>query len=126
MKPLTADYLKRSEALEFRMSNMKETLFNQITAEEFDLISGLGKGEIKIPRYFFLAETEEFEPETNIRFIRTRTTVLNVMVIILYSVRRRRQYYFYNRTKNQSVVGIGEVSKHIHENHQFLVEQIVQ
>ena len=37
------------------------------------------------------------------------------MVIILYSVRRRRQYYFYNRTKNQSVVGIGEVSKHIHE-----------
>ena len=60
MKPLTADYLKRSEALEFRMSNMKETLFNQITAEEFDLISGLGKGEIKIPRYFFLAETEEF------------------------------------------------------------------
>ena len=53
LKPLTADYLKRSEALEFRMSNMKETLFNQITAEEFDLISGLGKGEIKIPRYFF-------------------------------------------------------------------------
>ncbi|MQH84742.1 EVE domain-containing protein, partial [Escherichia coli] len=41
LKPLTADYLKRSEALEFRMSNMKETLFNQITAEEFDLISGL-------------------------------------------------------------------------------------
>ncbi len=37
-------------------------MFNQITAEEFDLISGLGKGEIKIPRYFFLAETEEFEP----------------------------------------------------------------
>ncbi len=45
---------------------MKETLFNQITAEEFDLISGLGKGEIKIPRYFFLAETEEFNPASRI------------------------------------------------------------
>ncbi len=30
LKPLTADYLKRSDQLEFRMSNMKETLFNQL------------------------------------------------------------------------------------------------
>ena len=115
LKPLTADYLKRSEALEFRMSNMKETLFNQITAEEFDLISGLGKGEIKIPRYFFLAETEEFEPG-NQYTIYTHT----------YNGIKRNGYHFYTQLeegdniifynrKNQSVVGIGEVSKHIHE-----------
>lgn len=86
MKPLTADYLKRSEALEFRMSNMKETLFNQITAEEFDLISGLGKGEIKIPRYFFLAETEEFEPG-NQYTIYTHT----------YNGIKRNGYHFYTQ-----------------------------
>ena len=50
LKPLTADYLKRSEQLEFRMGNMKETLFNQITKEEYELIVSLGKGQTKIPR----------------------------------------------------------------------------
>ena len=35
LKSLTTDYLKRSEALDFRMNNMKETLFNQIKASEF-------------------------------------------------------------------------------------------
>lgn len=65
LKPLTTDYLKRSEALDFRMSNMRETLFNQIRESEFELIVSLGKGKSKIPRYFLLAETEAFEPGKN-------------------------------------------------------------
>ena len=44
LKSLTTDYLKRSEALDFRMNNMKETLFNQIKQSEFDLIVSLEKG----------------------------------------------------------------------------------
>ena len=63
------------------MSNMKETLFNQIRKEEFDLIVQLGKGETKIPRYFFLSETEDFEPEKAIQYTRIPTMVLNVMAI---------------------------------------------
>ncbi|MDU6180180.1 MAG: EVE domain-containing protein, partial [Staphylococcus lugdunensis] len=55
LKPLTIDFLKRSEALDYRMNNMKETLFNQLTKEEFDLIVALGQGQEKLPRYFFLA-----------------------------------------------------------------------
>ena len=43
---------------------MKETLFNQITKDEFDLIVSLGKGETKIPRYFFISEEQEFEPNS--------------------------------------------------------------
>ena len=35
------------------MNNMKETLFNQLTKEEFDLIVALGQGQEKLPRYFF-------------------------------------------------------------------------
>ena len=62
LNPLTADYLKRSELLEFRMSNMKETLFNQITEEEFNLIVSLGTGAVKVPRYFFISEEDTFEP----------------------------------------------------------------
>ena len=81
LNPLTTDYLKRSEALDFRMSNMKETLFNQIRKEEFDLIVQLGKGETKIPRYFFLSETEDFEPGKAIQYTRIPTMVLNVMAI---------------------------------------------
>ena len=38
LKPLTTDYLKRSETLDFRMNNMRETLINQLTKEEYDLI----------------------------------------------------------------------------------------
>lgn len=116
LKPLTADYLKRSEALEFRMSNMKETLFNQITAEEFDLISGLGKGEIKIPRYFFLAETEEFEPGNQYTiYTHTYNGIKRNGYHFYTQIEEGDNIIFYNRTKNQSVVGIGEVSKHIHE-----------
>ena len=43
------------------MNNMRETLINQLTKEEYDLIVSLGKGEEKLPRYFFLSETESFE-----------------------------------------------------------------
>ncbi|KKI56460.1 AAA domain (dynein-related subfamily) [Staphylococcus pasteuri] len=116
LKPLTTDYLKRSEALDFRMSNMKETLFNQIRKEEFDLIIQLGKGETKIPRYFFMSETEDFEPGKNYTIF-THT----------YNGIKRNGYHFYtqlevgdnviiyNKYQNQSVIGIGEVSRHIHE-----------
>lgn len=116
LNPLTTDYLKRSEALDFRMSNMKETLFNQIRKEEFDLIVQLGKGETKIPRYFFLSETEDFEPGKSYT-IYTHT----------YNGIKRNGYHFYtqlevgdnviiyNKYQNQSVIGVGEVTKHIHE-----------
>ena len=82
LKSLTTDYLKRSEALDFRMNNMKETLFNQIKASEFDLIVSLGKGETKIPRYFLLSETEDFEPGKIIQFIHILTMELKEMAII--------------------------------------------
>ncbi|AMG62434.1 EVE domain-containing protein [Staphylococcus lugdunensis] len=116
LKPLTIDFLKRSEALDYRMNNMKETLFNQLTKEEFDLIVALGQGQEKLPRYFFLAESEAFEPG-EIYTIYTHT----------YNGIKRNGYHFYNqlevgdnlvfynRNKNQSVIGIGEVTKHIHE-----------
>lgn len=116
LNPLTTDYLKRSEALDFRMSNMKETLFNQIRKEEFDLIVQLGKGETKIPRYFFLSETEDFEPGKSYT-IYTHT----------YNGIKRNGYHFYtqlevgdnviiyNKYQNQSVIGVGEVTRHIHE-----------
>ncbi|MFW3613001.1 EVE domain-containing protein [Staphylococcus caprae] len=116
LKSLTTDYLKRSEALDFRMNNMKETLFNQIKASEFDLIVSLGKGKTKIPRYFLLSETEDFEPGKNYTIF-THT----------YNGIKRNGYHFYtqlevgdnviiyNKKKEQSVVGLGEVSRHIHE-----------
>lgn len=116
LNPLTTDYLKRSEALDFRMSNMKETLFNQIRKEEFDFIVQLGKGETKIPRYFFLSETEDFEPGKSYT-IYTHT----------YNGIKRNGYHFYtqlevgdnviiyNKYQNQSVIGVGEVTRHIHE-----------
>lgn len=116
LNPLTTDYLKRSEALDFRMSNMKETLFNQIRKEEFDLIVQLGKGETKIPRYFFLSEIEDFEPGKSYT-IYTHT----------YNGIKRNGYHFYtqlevgdnviiyNKYQNQSVIGVGEVTRHIHE-----------
>ncbi|PTI14218.1 EVE domain-containing protein [Staphylococcus warneri] len=116
LNPLTTDYLKRSEALDFRMSNMKETLFNQIRKEEFDLIVQLGKGETKIPRYFFLSETEDFEPGKHYTIF-THT----------YNGIKRNGYHFYtqlevgdnviiyNKYQNQSVIGVGEVTRHIHE-----------
>ncbi|MDU7935300.1 MAG: hypothetical protein E7J54_32395 [Pseudomonas aeruginosa] len=116
LKPLTTDYLKRSEALDFRMSNMRETLFNQIRESEFELIVSLGKGKSKIPRYFLLAETEAFEPGKNYTIF---THTFNGI--------KRNGYHFYtqlevgdniiiyNKYQNQSVIGIGEVSKHIHE-----------
>ncbi|MDU4913604.1 MAG: EVE domain-containing protein [Staphylococcus epidermidis] len=116
LKPLTTDYLKRSETLDFRMSNMRETLFNQIRESEFELIVSLGKGKSKIPRYFLLAETEAFEPGKNYTIF---THTFNGI--------KRNGYHFYtqlevgdniiiyNKYQNQSVIGIGEVSKHIHE-----------
>ena len=82
LKPLTTDYLKRSEALDFRMSNMRETLFNQIRESEFELIVSLGKGKSKIPRYFLLAETEAFEPGKTILYLLIHLMESKGMVII--------------------------------------------
>ncbi|MBI5973787.1 EVE domain-containing protein [Staphylococcus caledonicus] len=116
LKPLTTDYLKRSEVLDFRMNNMRETLINQLTHEEFELIVALGKGQKKLPRYFFLSESEDFEPKEYYT-IYTHT----------YNGIKRNGYHFYNqlevgdnlifynKNNEQSVVGIGEVSRHIHE-----------
>ncbi|MCD8872485.1 EVE domain-containing protein [Staphylococcus gallinarum] len=116
LKPLTADYLKRSEQLEFRMSNMKETLFNQITKDEFDLIVSLGKGETKVPRYFFVSEEEEYEPEsTHTIFTHTYNGIKRNGYHFYTQLEIGDQLVFYNRKKDQSVIGVGEVSRHIHE-----------
>ncbi|MCY1039077.1 EVE domain-containing protein [Staphylococcus nepalensis] len=116
LKSLTTDYLKRSEQLEFRINNMKEKLFNQITQNEFELIVSLGKGETKIPRYFFMSEEHEFEPNS-----------YNTIYTHTYNGIKRNGYHFYtqleigdllvfyNKHRDQSVIGIGEVSQHIHE-----------
>ncbi len=116
LKPLTADYLKRSEQLEFRMSNMKETLFNQITQEEFELIVSLGKGDTKIPRYFFVSEEQEFEPESyNTIYTHTYNGIKRNGYHFYTQLEIGDQLVFYNKKREQSVIGVGEVSKHIHE-----------
>lgn len=116
LKPLTTDYLKRSETLEFRINNMKETLFNQITKEEFDLIVQLGEGESKIPRYFFLAESQEFEPETNYTiYTHTYNGIKRNGYHYYTQLEVGDQLVFFDRNANQSVIGLGEVSTHIHE-----------
>lgn len=116
LKPLTADYLKRSEQLEFRMGNMKETLFNQITKEEYELIVSLGKGQTKIPRYFFISEEQEFEPESyNTIFTHTYNGIKRNGYHFYTQLEIGDQLVFYNKKREQSVIGVGEVSKHIHE-----------
>ena len=116
LKPLTADYLKRSEQLEFRMRNMKETLFNQMTQDEFELIVSLGKGETKIPRYFFISEEQEFEPESyNTIYTHTYNGIKRNGYHFYTQLEIGDQLIFYNKNRDQSVIGVGEVSKHIHE-----------
>lgn len=116
LKPLTADYLKRSDQLEFRMSNMKETLFNQITKEEFELIVSLGKGETKIPRYFFVSEAQDFEPNSyNIIYTHTYNGIKRNGYHFYTQLEIGDKIVFYNKKRDQSVIGVGEVIKHIHE-----------
>ena len=82
LKPLTADYLKRSDQLEFRMSNMKETLFNQITKEEFELIVSLGKGKPKYLDTFLYQKHKSLNLIHIIQYTRIRIMVLNEMATI--------------------------------------------
>ncbi|MDM7883304.1 EVE domain-containing protein [Staphylococcus borealis] len=116
LKPLTTDYLKRSETLDFRMNNMRETLINQLTKEEYDLIVSLGKGEEKLPRYFFLSETESFEPgEYYTIYTHTYNGIKRNGYHFYNQLEVGDNLVFYNKYENQSVVGIGEISRHIHE-----------
>ncbi|AMG95584.1 EVE domain-containing protein [Staphylococcus simulans] len=116
LKPLTTDYLKRSEQLEFRINNMKETLFNQIAKEEFELIEQLGKGTTQVPRYFFLAETKDFEPgETYTLFTHTFNGIKRNGYHYYTQLEIGDKLVFYNRNADHSVVGLGEVTQHIRE-----------
>ncbi|MDT0723952.1 EVE domain-containing protein [Staphylococcus haemolyticus] len=116
LKPLTTDYLKRSETLDFRMNNMRETLINQLTKEEYELIVSLGKGEVKLPRYFFLSETESFESgEYYTIYTHTYNGIKRNGYHFYNQLEIGDNLIFYNKYENQSVVGIGEVSRHIHE-----------
>lgn len=116
LNPLTTDYLKRSEQLEYRMSNMKETLFNQMTEDEYDLIVRLGRGETKIPKYFFLAEQEVFEPgETYTIFTHTYNGIKRNGYHFYTQLEVGDQLVFYDKGRDQSVVGLGEVTYHIHD-----------
>ncbi|MCG3402773.1 EVE domain-containing protein [Staphylococcus massiliensis] len=113
---ISADYLKRSERLEFRINNMKETLFNKISKEEFDIIYGLGSGQLQIPKYYFLSETDDF----------TSGEKYTIYTHTINGIKRNGYYnytqleignkvIFYNKFANQSVIGTGEVSAHIHD-----------
>lgn len=116
LKPLTAEYLKRSEQLEFRMRNMKETLFNQITKEEFDLIVNIGEGVTKIPRYFFVSETEDFEEgERYTLFTHTYNGIKRNGYHYYTQLDIGDKLIFFNKNANQSIIGMGEVTQHIHE-----------
>ncbi|MCE0455433.1 EVE domain-containing protein [Staphylococcus haemolyticus] len=116
LKPLTIDYLKRSETIDFRMNNMRETLINQLTKEEYDLIVSLGKGEVKLPRYFFLSETESFESgEYYTIYTHTYNGIKRNGYHFYNQLEIGDNLIFYNKYEDQSVVGIGEVSRHIHE-----------
>ncbi|HBK0565672.1 TPA: EVE domain-containing protein [Staphylococcus pseudintermedius] len=114
-KALTTDYLKRSEPLEFRMNNMKETLFNKISYDEFELIKGLGSGDISIPRYFFMAETENFESDETYTIYTHTINGINRNGYHHYTqLEVGDQVVIYNRYSNQSVIGRAEVAHHIH------------
>ncbi len=114
-KPLTTEYLKRSETLEFRISNMKETLFNKISYDEFELIKGLGTGDVSIPRYFYMAETTSFEPdETYVIYTHNVNGIKRNGYHNYTQLEVGDQIVIYNRYSNQSVIGRAEVSHHIH------------
>ena len=98
------------------MNNMRETLINQLTKEEYDLIVSLGKGEEKLPRYFFLSETESFESgEYYTIYTHTYNGIKHNGYHFYNQLEIGDNLIFYNKYEDQSVVGIGEVSRHIHE-----------
>ncbi|MBI5975890.1 EVE domain-containing protein [Staphylococcus canis] len=114
-QPLTIDYLKRSELLEPRMNYVKDALFNKISKDEFELIKGLGSGETNIPRYFFMSETENFEPgETYTIFTHTINGIKRNGYHHYTQLEVGDQIIIYNKYVNQSVVGRAEVAYHIH------------
>ncbi|PTF52004.1 EVE domain-containing protein, partial [Staphylococcus cohnii] len=97
-------------------SNMKETLFNQITEEEFNLIVSLGTGAVKVPRYFFISEEDTFEPnQTYTLFTHTYNGIKRNGYHFYTQLEQGDKLVFYNKKMDQSVVGIGEVTQHIHE-----------
>ena len=108
------------------MNNMRETLINQLTKEEYDLIVSLGKGEEKLPRYFFLSETESFESgEYYTIYTHTYNGIKRNGYHFYNQLEIGDNLIFYNKYEDQSVVGIGEVSRHIHEKPPIPGEQIV-
>lgn len=114
-KSLTTEYLKRSETLEFRMNHMKESLFNKISYDEFELIKGLGTGDVTVPRYFYMAETTAFEPgETYVIYTHTINGIKRNGYHHYTQLEVGDQIVIYNRYSNQSVIGRAEVSHHIH------------
>ena len=82
LKPLTTDYLKRSEVLDYRMNNMRETLINQLTKEEFQLIVELEKVTFTTSISFYL-KLKNLNLIPIIRFLHILIMELNGMVIIL-------------------------------------------
>lgn len=113
---LTVDYLKRSEQLETRMNQMTEQLFNKITKEEFELIVGLGQGDLKIPRYFLLTEEVHFE-EDKVYTIFTHTVngIKRNGYTYYTQLEIGDQLIFISKNANNSIIGIGEVTEGIHK-----------
>ena len=82
LKPLTTDYLKRSEVLDYRMNNMRETLINQLTKEEFQLIVELEKVTFNYLDISFYLKLKNLNLILIIRFLHILIMELNGMVII--------------------------------------------
>ena len=84
---MTTDYLKRSEALDFRMNNMKETLFNQIKQSEFDLIVSLGKGELKSQDTFYYLKQMTLNQVKLYNFTHTYNGIKEMVITSIHNLK---------------------------------------
>ncbi|GGI41139.1 EVE domain-containing protein [Mammaliicoccus stepanovicii] len=113
---LSIEYLKRSELLESRIKQITNQLFNRITKDEFDLIIGLGLGEIKIPRYFLMSEEIQFEEGENYTiFTHTVNGIKRNGYLHYTQLEIGDQIVFLNKNANYSIIGVGEVTESIHK-----------
>lgn len=69
--------------LDYRMNNMRETLINQLTKEEFQLIVELGKVTFNYLDISFYLKLKNLNLIPIIRFLHILIMELNGMVIIL-------------------------------------------
>ncbi|REA94944.1 EVE domain-containing protein, partial [Staphylococcus pseudintermedius] len=87
----------------------------KMSYDEFELIKGLGSGDISIPRYFFMAETENFESDETYKIYKQTINGIKRNGYHHYTqLEVGDQVVFYNPYSKQSVIGSAEVAQHIH------------